>query len=134
MNRAIVDAWSKIRVYLSFFFHLGLEILALEAAFLGVCWLLHRYWNLLQHLMLTDVFFFMGALASLLGAAGMMRSPYWIPLSPGMGVWAAPVQATEEEKRVQLIEELKHQKSFGLRALAIGVITILLSFVMTRLQ
>ncbi len=105
----------------------------LEAAFLALSWLLHQYWNLLQRFSFADVLFFMGTLAGMIGSAGMMRSPYWVPLSP-WGVWASPIQATEEEKRAQLIDELMHQTSFGLRILAIGVITFLLSIAMTYIK
>jgi hypothetical protein len=123
----------KIRVYLSFLFRLGLEILVLEAAFLALSWLLHQYWNLLQRFSFADVLFFMGTLAGMIGSAGMMRSPYWLSLSP-WGVWASPIQATEEERRAQLMDELMHQTSFGLRILAIGVITFLLSIAMTYIK
>jgi hypothetical protein len=123
----------RVRVYLSFVLRLGLEILALEAAFLALSWLLNRYWTLLQRFSFADVLFFMGTLAGMIGSAGMMRSPYWIPLSP-WGVWASPVQATEDEKRTQLVDELMHQTSFGLRMLAVGVITFLLSIVLTYIK
>jgi hypothetical protein len=123
----------KIRVYLTFLFRLGLEILLLEAAFLAFSWLLHQYWNFLQRFSFADVLFFMSTLAGIIGSAGMMRSPYWLPLSP-WGVGASPIQATEEEKREQLVDELMHQTSFGLRILAIGVITFLLSIVMTYIK
>jgi hypothetical protein len=123
----------KIRVYLPFFFRLGLQILVLEAAFLALSWLLHRYWIILQPLRFADVLFFTGVFAALIGSAGMLRSPYWVSLSPG-GVWASPIQATEEERHAQLVDELMHQTSFGLRILAVGVITILLSFVMVYIK
>ncbi|HVP21758.1 MAG TPA: hypothetical protein VMS73_07845 [Anaerolineaceae bacterium] len=123
----------KKRVYLTFLFRLGLEILVLEAAFLVLCWLLHRYWTILQRFSFADVLFFMSALVGLTGCAGMLRSPYWQTLSP-FGVWANPVQATEEEKRDQLVDELMHQTSFGLRLLAIGVITFLLSVALTYIK
>ncbi len=123
---------SKTRLYLAYFLRLGLQVLPLEAAYLALSWLLNRYWIILQPKSFADVLFFMGALASTIGSAGMFRSPYWVPLSP-LGVWASPVQATEEEKRAQLVDELIHRTSFGLRILAVGVITILLSAVMTYL-
>jgi hypothetical protein len=123
----------KIRVYLTFLFRLGLEILALEAAFLAFSWLLNRYLTFLQRFSFADVLFFMGAVASTIGSAGMMRSPYRMMLSP-WGVWASQVQPTEEERRAQLIDELMHQASFGLRILAIGVITILLSMALTFIR
>jgi hypothetical protein len=123
----------RIRVYLSFLFRLGLEILVLEAAFLALCWLLHRYWIILQRFSFADVLFFMGTLAGMIGSAGMLRSPYWLQLSP-WGVWASPTQATEDEKRVQLVDELMHQTSFGMRILAVGVITFLLSIAMTYIK
>jgi hypothetical protein len=121
---------SKIRLYLTYLFRLSLQILPLEAAYLALSWLLHRYWIILQHLSFADVLFFMGALASTIGSAGIMRSPYGVPLSQ-LGVWASPVQPTEEERRVQLVDELIRRTSFGLRLLAVGLITILLSAVMT---
>ncbi len=123
----------KIRIYLTFLLRLGLQILVLEAAYLAISWLLHRYWNLLQRLSFVDVLFFMGALAGMMGAAGMMRSPYGVPLSP-LGVWASPVQANEDERHSQLVDELMHRTSFGLRMLAVGVITILLSVAMTCIK
>jgi hypothetical protein len=123
----------KIRVYLNFIFRLGLQILALEAAYLALSWLLHRYWNLLQHLSFVDVLFFMGILAATIGSAGMMRSPYGVSLSPS-GVWASAIQATEQERHAQLVDELMHQTSFGLRVLAVGVITTLLSIAMTYIK
>jgi len=123
----------KKRVFLSFFFRLSLEILTLEAAYLALSWLLHKYWILLQHLSFADVLFFMGTLAGFIGSVGMMRSPYWVPLSP-WGVWASPVQASEEEKRTQLMDELMHRTSFGLRMFAIGVITFLLSVALTYIK
>ena len=49
-------------------------------------------------------------------------------------MWASPIQATEKEKRAQLIDELMHQTSFGLRILAVGVITFLLSIAMTYIK
>lgn len=105
----------------------------MEAAFLAFSWLLHKYWNLLQRFSFADVLFFMGSLAGMIGSAGMMRSPYWLSLSP-WGVWASPIQATEEERRAQMMDELMHQTSFGLRILAIGVITFLLSIAMTYIK
>lgn len=105
----------------------------MEAVFLAFSWLLHKYWNLLQRFSFADVLFFMGSLAGMIGSAGMMRSPYWLSLSP-WGVWASPIQATEEERRAQMMDELMHQTSFGLRILAIGVITFLLSIAMTYIK
>jgi hypothetical protein len=123
----------KLRVYLSFLFRLGREILVLEAGFLVFSWLLHQYWIVLQRFSFADVLFFMGTIAGMIGSAGMMRSPYWLQLSP-WGVWASSVQATEEEKRTQLVDELMHQTSFGLRMLAIGVITFMLSVALTYIK
>jgi hypothetical protein len=123
----------KKRAFLTFFFRLGLEILALEAAYLALSWLLHRYWNLLQRLSFVDVLFFMGILAATMGSAGMMRSPYGVPLSPS-GVWASQVQSSEEEKHAQMVDELMHRTSFGLRLLVVGVITTLLSIAMIYIK
>ena len=123
----------KQHAFRSFLIRLGLQILVLEPAFLALCWLLHQYWNLLQRLSFADVLFCMGTVAGMIGAAGMMRSPYWMSLSP-WGVWALPVQANEKEKRAQMVDELLHQNSFGLHLLAIGVITILLSAALTYIK
>jgi hypothetical protein len=105
----------------------------LEVAFLALSWLLNQYWILLQRFSYADVLFIMGTLACMIGAVGMMRSPYWLSLSP-WGVWAPAVQSTEEEKREQLMDEIKHQKSFGLNVLAVGVISILLSIALTYIR
>ena len=76
----------KRRVYRTFYFRLGLQILALEAAFLACSWLLHRYWIILERFSFADVLFVMGALAGMMGSIGMMRSPYRIAPSPwGVG-------------------------------------------------
>ena len=123
----------KRRVYRTFYFRLGLQILALEAVFLAFSWLLHRYWIILQRFSYADVLFFMGTLAGLMGSIGMMRSPYRLALSP-WGVWASSVQSTEDQKHTQLVDELMHQTSFGLRVLAVGVITILLAIAMTYIK
>ncbi len=117
-------------VYLQFYLRLGLQILALEAGYLAFSWLLNRYWSVLQRFSFADVLFFMGALASSIGAAGMLRNPYGVPLGP-WGVHAGSVSSDEEEKRVILIDEWLHQANFGLRLLAIGGITILLSIALT---
>jgi hypothetical protein len=123
-----------MRVYLTFLFRLGLEILGLEIAFLAFCWLLHQYWNLMQRFSFADVLFIMGTLVGLIGSAGMMRNnPYWLTLSP-WGVWANPVQPDEQEKHAQMVDELMHQASFGLRLTAIGVITFLLSIAFTYIK
>ena len=129
-QKCYIISVSKRRVYLTYLFRLGLQILVLEAAFLAFTWLLNQYLPSLQRVSFGDALFIMGALASAIGCAGMFRSPYWVPLSP-MGVWASSTQANEEEKRTQLVDELMHQTSFGLRILAIGVITILVSIAVT---
>jgi hypothetical protein len=112
---------------------LGLELGVLETVFLVFCWLLHRYWVILQRFSYADVLFVMGTLAGMLGSIGMMRNPYRVSLSP-TGVWASRVQSSEEEKHAQMVDELTHQVNFGLRALAVGLITILLAITLTFIK
>jgi hypothetical protein len=49
-------------------------------------------------------------------------------------VWASRVQSSEEEKHAQKVDELTHQVNFGLRALAVGLITILLAITLTFIK
>jgi hypothetical protein len=84
----------------------------------------------MQRFSYADVLFIMATLMAMMGSFGMLRSPYRQMLSP-WGVWASPVQATEDEKRVQIIEEMMQQTSFSLRLLALGVITLVLSAALT---
>ncbi len=120
----------KGRIYLTLLRRLAPGILALEIAFLAGCWLLNRYWSLMQRFTYADTLLIMGALAAIMGSAGMMRSPYGIPLSSG-GIWASHFRVTEDEKHEQLVDEMIHQTSFGMRFLAVGVITILVSIALT---
>jgi hypothetical protein len=123
----------KKRTTLTVLIRLGLGILAWEAVFLGLAWLLHRYWRFLQPHSFADVLFFMAALAFVMGSAGMMRNPYGVPLTP-LGVWASPVQPTEDERRAQRLDEIIHQRAFGLRTLAVALITFLLSIALTYIK
>jgi hypothetical protein len=123
----------KYRASLKVLSRLGLSILVWEAAYLGLSGLLHRYWRFLQSQTFADVLFFMAALAFLMGSAGMMRNPYGVPLTP-LGVWASPVQPNEDERRAQRLDEIIHQRAFGLRTLAVALITFLLSIAFTYIK
>jgi len=124
---------SRRRVFLSYFFRLSLQILALEAVFLAIAWLLHRYWSILQRFSFADVLFFVSVVVGMIGSFGMLHNPFAIALSP-LGVWAPSIRVTEEEKQVQLVDELLHQTSFNLRLLAVGVITFLLAVALTFIK
>jgi len=104
-----------------------LGLLALEAGTLVLAWLLFRWWYWLQRF--SDMLFLVGVLQIMAASFGMMGRPYEVNNSP-WGVTAPPVQASEEEKRWQSIATLIKQKSFALRMIVCGVLTILLSVVL----
>lgn len=114
-------------------FRLSLQILALEAAFLAIAWLLHRYWGILQRFVFSDVLFFVSVIVGMIGSMGMLHNPFAISLTP-LGVWATPVKVSEEEKQAQLVDELVHQTSFSLRLVAVAVITFLLAVALTYIK
>ena len=116
-NRTIRSVWVR----------LGLGVLGFEAVLVVLTLLFHQYW-IFRYISLTDSFFSMGVLACAIASAGLLRNPYGEMLSP-WGVFAHSVRTTEEEKRTQLIAEFVEARSFGLRLLAAGLLSILASIV-----
>jgi hypothetical protein len=121
----------KSKFLLSFSLHAVLGVLILEAVSLVLAWLLFRWWYWLQHF--SDVLFLVGVLQLMAASLGMMSRPYEVSNSP-WGVPALPVQASEQEKRWQSIATLIEQKSFALRMIVCGVLTILLAVVLTYIN
>ena len=117
--------------FLSFSLRAVLGLLALDAATLVLAWLLFRRWYWLHHF--SDVLFLVGVLQLMAAGVGMMGRPYEVSNSP-VGVPALPVQDSEQEKRWQLIATLIEQKSFALRLIVCGVLTVLLAVVLTYMN
>jgi hypothetical protein len=112
----------------SFFLRAALGLLTWEAATLILAWLLFRWWYWLQRF--SDVLFLVGVLQLMAGSVGMLGRPYEVSNSP-WGVPALPVQASEQEKRWQLIATRIEQRSFAVRIILCGVLTVLLAVVLS---
>jgi hypothetical protein len=122
----------KNRIFRSVWVRLGLGVLGYEAVLVILTLLLHRYW-ILQNVSLGDAFFMMGVLACAIASMGMLRSPYGEMLSP-WGVPAHPIQATEEEKRRQLLADFVERRHFVVRLLSAGLLNILLSLIVLYIK
>ncbi len=108
---------------------LGLGVLGYTAVLLILTWLLHQY-LFLKNSSTGDSLFVVGVLACATASVGMFRSPYGEMLSP-WGVTAHPVEPTEAEKRARLVADFVEQRSFGVRLLAAGLLTIVMSVLFT---
>lgn len=120
-------------IFRSVWVRLGLGVLGYAAVLAILTWLAHAYW-IFQHAKFGDALFGMGVLACLIASAGMMRnssSGVW-PSPAGMS--ALPIQSTEEEKHTQLIADFVEQQSFGVRLLAAGLLTVLLSIIVSNIK
>jgi hypothetical protein len=105
-----------------------LKVLALETALVALSWLLyHQLSSQQQSIRFSDVLFMIGALMLFFAAFGMLRNSYDVTVTP----FALHVQASEDEKRVQVLENFMRQKSVSMHVAAIGVLAILLSVFLT---
>ncbi len=102
-----------------------LIILAWEAVLLTLSWLLYQHQTHWHRYRFSNILFIIGALEMMIASLGMMNRTYEVPNSP-YGVWASPVQDSEQEKRYIMIANIIEQKAFGIRLAAIGLLTILL--------
>ncbi len=123
----------KDRIFRSVWLRFGLEVLGYAAALVILTWLLHQY-SILYHAKLGDALFGMGVLACTIASAGMMRNSSSGVWPSPVGMSALPVQPNEEEKRTQLIADFVEQRSFGLRLFAAGLLTILLSVLVSNIK
>ncbi len=105
-----------------------LWVLAFEAVTVLLAWLLFRWWYWLKHF--SDVLFLVGVLELMAAALGMLGRPYEVSNSP-WGVWAPAVHASEQEKRWEAVATLIEQKSFALRMIACGTLTVLLAVILS---
>lgn len=115
----------------SFFLHIGLWLLILEAAAFVIAWLLFRLWYWVPRF--SDVLLLVGVLQVMAASVGMLNRPYEVSNSP-WGVPVLPVQATEQEKRWQSIATLIEQKSFAVRMIVCGAITLLLAVILSYMN
>ncbi len=124
MNRkAVLFSWLR----------LGLQVLAWEAVLLILAWYLHQNWILMQHLRFSDALFFVGVVVCTIGSGGMLRNPFDTTAGP-YGNPAFPVEVSDEERRILLVDGYIRQKSFALRMLGLGLLTILMSVVVLRIN
>ena len=116
MDFSVLLVWARI-----------LKVLALAAALVALSWLLYQQLSKQQHIHFSDVLLIIGVLVLFFAAFGMMRSSYDATDTP----FALHVQATEEEKREQILESIMHKKSVSMQLVASGVLVILLSVFLT---
>ena len=111
----------------------GLKLLVTEAVLLLVTWFLYQRASWLHKYPFTDMLFFLGVLLMMLASVGMLNRPYEVSESP-MGVWAAPVQDNEEQKRRVALATFMQQRSFALRVTFLGLLNLLITGVLYLLN
>jgi hypothetical protein len=121
----------KRRILRSFWLRISLEVLLLWAVIVALVWLLYSQVTSLQRFYFSDVLFIVGALECAIASGGLFGRPFEITGGPQYGAPALPVQSSEEERRMQALANFVQQRTFGIRLFAIGLLTILLSIVMT---
>jgi hypothetical protein len=110
---------------------LALVILTILQGILA--WVVYQRVPLFERWYFGDVLLTFGALDGAIGGLAMIRSmPYSANTGP-FGVPAFPVQASEDERHHQLMDELKSQKSFGGIMFGTALLTILVSLAVTYL-
>lgn len=110
-----------------------LIVLVLTALQTGLAWYLWQRMVLLQRFPYGDVLLLFGAIDGTIGGLAMVRNrPFSASHSP-IGVPAFQVQPSEDEQRNLLLDEFNSQKSFAGYVLAISLLTILVSIMVTYL-
>ncbi len=121
------------RLFRSYWFRLVFGVLFWWSALVGLVWLLHSRYGWLKHLAFSDVLFVVGVLECLTASLGMMTDRLDVMLGGPYGSPAVPAQSSEDEKRWQMVAGFMERKSFGIRLMAIGLLTIFLSAALTFL-
>ncbi|HVN55842.1 MAG TPA: hypothetical protein VMT46_16030 [Anaerolineaceae bacterium] len=114
----------KGRFFQSYWLRLGLKMVVWEAVVLMLSWLLFRWLHWLKNF--GDVLLLVGVLEVMAASVGMMGRPYEVSNSP-WGVLSSSVQPSERERREQAIAEYIEKRSFSMRLIASGLLTILAS-------
>lgn len=123
---------SRSGFFRSFWVRTILGVLVVVAVQAVLVWLLSQRVSWLQGKRYGDILLLFGVVEVLMGSTTMSGSDRGFS-DPRHGVPAFPVQNSEQEQRELMLAEFIQRRSFSLRVIAIGVLTILVSIAFTYL-